>query len=128
VDPAESLKRQQATGNKVIMVEDIEAKANDWGTPHAFHLNLPPNHIDDDGVPFITKFANKKARMIVDLAMSINLTEDMFAQADDDDDDDDDTMDIEDVDQDLGDQKETLVSMQLNQSQYPATHVVADIN
>jgi hypothetical protein len=109
VDPAESLKKQQGTV-KVIMVDDIEAKANDWGTPHAFHLNLPPNHIDEDGIPFITKFAHKKARMIVDLAMSINLTEDMFAQADYD------TMDIEDVedvDQDLGDQKETLVSKQL---------------
>jgi hypothetical protein len=102
------------------MAEDNETKANDWGTPHAFHLNLPPNHIDEDGVPFITKFANKKARMIVDLAMSINLTEDMFAQADDDD-----TMDIEDVNQDHGDQKETLVSMQLNQSQHLATNVVA---
>jgi hypothetical protein len=86
------------------MMEDSEAKANEWGTPHAFHLNLPPNHIDEDGIPFITKFANKKARMIVDLAMSINLTEDMFAPADDD------TMDIEDVEQDNDDQKETLVS------------------
>ena len=51
----------------------------DWGTPHAFHLNLPPNHFDEDGVPYITKFAHKKARMIVDLALSINLTEAMFA-------------------------------------------------
>ena len=51
----------------------------DWGTPHAFHFNLPPNHFDDDGVPHITKFAHKKARMIVDLALSIKLTEEMFA-------------------------------------------------
>lgn len=57
--------------------------ANDWGTPHAFHLNLPPNHFDTDGVPYITKFAHKKARMIVDLALSIKLTEDMFVQDDD---------------------------------------------
>lgn len=51
----------------------------DWGTPHAFHLNLPPSHFDADGVPYITKFAHKKARMIVDLALSIKLTEEMFA-------------------------------------------------
>lgn len=53
---------------------------NDWGTPHAFHLNLPPNHFDEDGVPHITKFAHKKARMVVDLAMSISLSEEMFVQ------------------------------------------------
>ena len=40
---------------------------------------LDTNDFDDDGVPHITKFAHKKARMIVDLALSIKLTEEMFA-------------------------------------------------
>ena len=78
---------------------------NDWGTPHAFHLNLPPNHFDSDGVPYITKFAHKKARMIVDLALSIKLSEGMFVQ-------DDDAMDIDNGDQlQEDDSKETLVSI-----------------
>ena len=84
-----------------------EDKANDWGIPHAFHLNLPPNHMDVDGIPFITKFAHKKARMIVQLALSINLTEDMFAEADDD------SMDIDEDDIDNNNAKETLVSRHL---------------
>lgn len=80
-------------------------EVNDWGTPHAFHLNLPPNHIDADGVPFITKFAHKKARMIVDLALSINLSEDMFVQ-------DDDAMEIDSGDLMVeDDSKETLASL-----------------
>jgi hypothetical protein len=54
---------------------DGDDHQNNWGIPHAFHLNLPPNHLDEDGVPHITKFAHKMARMIVDLAMSITLTE-----------------------------------------------------
>ena len=87
------------------MPEDYNASASDWGTPHAFHLNLPPNHFDEDGVPFITKFAHKKARMIVELALSINLTEDMFAQ------DDGDAMDIDgDGGEDIDESKKTLVS------------------
>jgi hypothetical protein len=78
-------------------------EVNDWGTPHAFHLNLPPNHFDEDGVPYITKFAHKKSRMIVDLALSINLTEEMFVQ-------DGDAMEIDNGELIEEDSKETLVS------------------
>lgn len=46
--------------------------------PHAFHLNLPNHHIDEDGVPFITKFAQDKARTILRLAHSIQLKEALF--------------------------------------------------
>lgn len=46
--------------------------------PHAFHRNLPPHHFDSDGVPFITKFAEKKARIIVELVHSIQLKESLF--------------------------------------------------
>jgi len=46
--------------------------------PHAFHRNLPPQYKDENGVPFITKFAHAKARKIVELAMSIQLTEAHF--------------------------------------------------
>lgn len=65
--------------------------------PHAFHLNLPSHHISkDDGVPYITKFAQNKARMILKLAHSIQLTENLYINdsmedvEDDDEDDDDD--------------------------------------
>ena len=85
-------------------MEDDQAK--EWGIPHAFHMNLPPNHMDEDGVPFITKFAHQKARMIVRMALSINLTEDMFAHSDDD------TMDIDEEDLDNNNAKETLVRTQ----------------
>ena len=88
------------------MVQEEHNNANnDWGTPHAFHLNLPPNHFDQDGVPYITKFAHKKARIIVDLAMSIKLTEDMFVQEVE-------SMDIDDnveIEEEAEDSKETLV-------------------
>ena len=82
---------------------------DNWGTPHAFHLNLPPNHLDpQDGVPYITKFAHKKARMIVDLALSIKLTEEMFVQKEVE------SMDIDDnveMEQEGEASKETLVSI-----------------
>ena len=87
----------------------------DWGTPHAFHLNLPPNHFDEDGVPYITKFAQKKARMIVDLALSNNLTEAMFASSSErsPNDGEEDAMEVDDDDDasetEDGDSKETLV-------------------
>lgn len=81
----------------------------DWGTPHAFHLNLPPSHFDEDGVPHITKFAHKKARMIVELALSIKLTEEMFGSGSGE----DDAMEVDNED-DSGNEDEdsvdTLVS------------------
>jgi hypothetical protein len=47
--------------------------------PHAFHLNLPAHHIsEDDGVPYITKFAQDKARTILKLAHSIQLKESLY--------------------------------------------------
>ena len=46
--------------------------------PHAFHLNLPPHFRDKDGVPLVTKFAEKKARQAFDLAMSIELKASFF--------------------------------------------------
>jgi hypothetical protein len=47
--------------------------------PHAFHLNLPAHHIsEDDGVPYITKFAQDKARNILKLAHSIQLKESLY--------------------------------------------------
>ncbi|CAB9523258.1 Proteasome activator complex subunit 4 [Seminavis robusta] len=88
------------------MKQDKEASVNNWGTPHAFHLNLPPNHLDEDGVPYITKFAHKKARMIVELAMSINICEEMFAEADNE------AMDIdEEGEEETDDSKQTLGSL-----------------
>jgi hypothetical protein len=48
--------------------------------PHAFHRNLPPHHMDEDGVPFITKFAENKARKIVELATSLELNESLFCR------------------------------------------------
>lgn len=68
--------------------------------PHAFHLNLPSHHIsEDDGVPYITKFAQDKARTILKLAHSIQLKESLYInneaagdvameEADEEDDDD----------------------------------------
>jgi hypothetical protein len=49
-----------------------------WQRPHAFHINLPPHHFDDDGIPLITKYAYKKSRHILDLVHSLLLTEAMF--------------------------------------------------
>jgi hypothetical protein len=56
-----------------------------WKHPHAFHLNLPPNHIDEDGIPYITKYAHKKSRYIIKLVESMVLTEAMFVNEEGDD-------------------------------------------
>ena len=53
--------------------------------PHAFHRHLPPHHIDTDGVPYISKFADDKARKIVALAESLELHESLFVREDNDD-------------------------------------------
>jgi hypothetical protein len=72
--------------------------------PHAFHLNLPSHHMDGkDGVPFITKFAQDKARMIVRLAHSIQLTEALYINEDEGDEEDD--IDML-VDQDNGERRQ----------------------
>lgn len=58
--------------------------------PHAFHLNLPPQFVYNDrttnesgyvqqhSLPYVTQFAARKARQIVELAYSIEITDQMF--------------------------------------------------
>ena len=100
--------------------------------PHAFHWNLPEHHrmkqTNDDhdnnngGLPFMTHFAHAKARLLVQLCHSIQLSPDLFEQtatstndssSDNDndktamsnheeDDDDDDAMVMDDEDEDDG--------------------------
>mmetsp|Transcript_34586 Transcript_34586/g.81532 ORF Transcript_34586/g.81532 Transcript_34586/m.81532 type:complete len:2271 (+) Transcript_34586:253-7065(+) len=63
-----------------MMSSEDDNKSGDpsWKHPHAFHLNLPPNHIGSDGIPYITKFTHKKSRYILKLVESLVLTEEMF--------------------------------------------------
>ena len=73
--------RKTAMNDKdATMDETLQTK--EWN-PHAFHRNLPPHHMDDDGVPFISKFAEDKARKIVALAESLELNETLFVRNDD---------------------------------------------
>jgi hypothetical protein len=53
---------------------------NEQWNPHAFHRNLPPHYMDEDGVPYITKFAENKARKTVELANSLELNESLFCR------------------------------------------------
>ena len=71
---------------------DCENDQPSWNFPHAFHQNLPEHHFDDDGIPFITKFASKKAQYILELARSLKITERMFVN------DDESAMDVEHMD------------------------------
>jgi len=57
--------------------DDAEGK-NAKPHSHAYHHNLPRHYIDSDGIPLVTKYANKKARAVVELVRSIQLTEDSF--------------------------------------------------
>ena len=83
--------------------------------PHAFHLNLPGHHLDDkDGVPYITKFAQDKARIILRLAHSIHLTESLYINENTAADDED--VDMDNVQVDEGEahaitEEHTLVSV-----------------
>ena len=52
--------------------------------PHAFHLNLPSHHIDEDGIPYVSKFAQEKARNIMTLVHSIQLNESLYVHASND--------------------------------------------
>jgi Proteasome-substrate-size regulator, mid region/Domain of unknown function (DUF3437) len=79
---------------------------SDLPQPHAFHLNLPPHFMDEDGVPTVTRFAARKAKQLVDLVFSIQLNESMFEyhsgemngeHENGEDDDDDDEEDEEDI-------------------------------
>lgn len=47
---------------------------------HPFHRFLPPHYIDKDGIPFSVKWAQRKARHIVSLVESLQLTEDILHQ------------------------------------------------
>ena len=80
-----SLARIQLNEHKAsisaVAMDDEEA-VNEWN-PHAFHRHLPPHHIDTDGVPYISKFAQDKARKIVALAESLELHESLFVRDDD---------------------------------------------
>lgn len=54
-----------------------------WKYPHAFHLNLPPHHLDEaDGIPYITKYAYKKARYVMKVLEALELTPQMLLQQD----------------------------------------------
>jgi hypothetical protein len=46
---------------------------------HAYHQNLPPHYIDDDGIPRVTKYADRKARAVVRLVHSIRLRVDLYS-------------------------------------------------
>uniref|UniRef100_A0A7S3V8U0 Uncharacterized protein n=1 Tax=Chaetoceros debilis TaxID=122233 RepID=A0A7S3V8U0_9STRA len=73
---------------------------------HAYHYNLPSQYMDpNDGIPLVTKYAHRKALKVVEIAYSLQLTEDMFRVQDntssmdldgDDNDDDDANEDNED--------------------------------
>lgn len=57
------------------------ADATQLPQPHAFHLNLPPHFRDaTSGVPHVTRFAAAKARQAVELAFSIRLAPELFAE------------------------------------------------
>ena len=90
-------------------------KAERFANPHAYDQNLPFICKDDslqrpnggDGVPYVTQYAYDKARELVVLVQSIQLTEDSFLDIDDygaddddradgDEDDDEDEMKIDD--------------------------------
>lgn len=60
------------------VIEDTTEEPS-WKYPHGFHQNLPPHHLDEDGIPFITKLAYKKSRYIIRLVESMQLTEDLLA-------------------------------------------------
>ena len=52
-----------------------DASNQDQG--HAYHYNLPPQYMDGNGVPFVIKYANNKAKEVVETAFSIQLSADL---------------------------------------------------
>ena len=51
------------------------------GLPHAYHANLPDYHKDPvTHIPYVTTFAHHKARKIVSLVQSIQLSEALFVE------------------------------------------------
>ena len=85
--------------------------------PHAFHLNLPRHHFysceDEEVLPYITKFAEEKARNILRLALSIELKESLYIGNSDSEVDDDDEDDFDDA---ALPSKYNLVSLDLKKS------------
>ena len=51
---------------------------------HAYHYNLPPHYTDEDGIPRVIKYANAKAKAIVEIAYSIQLSPELFVEGKDD--------------------------------------------
>jgi hypothetical protein len=46
---------------------------------HAYHYNLPSHYIDkNDGIPLVTKYADRKAKEALMIAYSIQLSEELF--------------------------------------------------
>ncbi len=74
---------------------------------HAYHQNLPPHYMNDDGTCTVTKYAHRKARSIVRLVHSIQLSQDMFnvnGSGNSSNDDEEEFMDMEmDMDNEDGD-------------------------
>ena len=61
--------------------------------PHVFHLNLPSHFMDpNDQVPWVTKFGHSKLQQLIDLIFSIQLTESMFHDDDNNHENETDTM------------------------------------
>ena len=88
--------------NQADLITTMEATGTpedpSWKHPHAFHLNLPAHHLDEDGIPLITKYASKKSRHILALARSMELTEAMFVNDHDVELDDDEGSQADDTD------------------------------
>lgn len=48
---------------------------------HAYHYNLPSHYVDKkDGIPLVTKYADRKAKAAVKMAYSIQLSHDLFIE------------------------------------------------
>jgi hypothetical protein len=78
-----------------------------WKHPHAFHRNLPPHHHDDqDGIPFITKYAYKKSRYVLRLVESLQITESMLVDDNEDHQDDEVDEDVPMEEEDDGEAEE----------------------
>ena len=77
--------------------------------PHAFHLQLPPNHKTERGVPLVTIHAERKSRGIVRLARLLEVRKSFYGVGeqcgvgDDGDDDDEEAEDEDDLAEDEDD-------------------------
>ena len=63
-----------------ILVDDQTDSAS-FLEGHAYHYNLPSHYIDkNDGIPLVTKYADRKAKDALMIAYSIELTEELFLE------------------------------------------------